>query len=265
MKRRCGDARNLPFLFLVFPKPVLLDDSTAKNLQVCGMSIAALVQRGRRREHGRARRNGDVRWGAHVAGGGRGVSLTWSVPSHKSKFTNEKNTTSTPDLRRHMAPPHPRFPPLRISPHDASRTERGFVRARKRPSHPSGQFSGPSLFIARRRLARVIHHHQPERHRNGCIKLIHHNTTHPEPKKNMGSALAHRYETSRPSSSSLPSLTQGAKQDQRPVLRSSASFKTRLSKPGARAFTMPAALSPVVVLLASKSTSALASMMRISV
>ena len=61
-------------------------------------------------------------------------------------FTNEKNTTSTPDLRRHMAPPHQRFFPSRIFPHDAPRTEREFVRARRRPGLPRGQFSGPWLF-----------------------------------------------------------------------------------------------------------------------
>ena len=61
-------------------------------------------------------------------------------------FTNRKNTTSTPDLRRHMTSPHLRFFPLRVFPHDASRTEREFLRARRRPGLPWGKFSGPWLF-----------------------------------------------------------------------------------------------------------------------
>ena len=60
-------------------------------------------------------------------------------------FTNEKNTTSTPDLRRRMTPPHQRFSP-RIFPQDASRAEREFVRAQRRPGLPRDQFSGPWLF-----------------------------------------------------------------------------------------------------------------------
>ena len=39
----------------------------------------------------------------------------------------EKNNTSTPDLWRHMTPPHQRFPPG--FPRDTSRAEREFVRA----------------------------------------------------------------------------------------------------------------------------------------
>ena len=52
-------------------------------------------------------------------------------------------------LRRHMmTPPHQRFPPSRISPHDAPRTERDFLSAQRRPGLPRGQFSGPWLFSA---------------------------------------------------------------------------------------------------------------------
>ena len=61
-------------------------------------------------------------------------------------FTNEKKTTSTPDLRRRMASPYQRFFLPRVFPHDVSRTEREFVRARRRPGLPRGQFSGPWLF-----------------------------------------------------------------------------------------------------------------------
>ena len=60
--------------------------------------------------------------------------------------TSEKKTTSTPDLRRHMTSSPQRFFPSRIFPHDVSRTEREFVRARRRPGLPRDQFSGPWFF-----------------------------------------------------------------------------------------------------------------------
>ena len=82
-------------------------------------------------------------------------------------FTNEKNTTSTPDLRRHMTPPHLRFPPLRIFPHDASRTEREFVRARRRPGLPRDQFSGPWLFSTAE--ARTINSSSSSRNSRFCL------------------------------------------------------------------------------------------------
>ena len=72
-------------------------------------------------------------------------------------FTNEKNTTSTPDLRRHMTPPHLRFPP------GFSRTIRPgqsaslYAPEGDRVSHGTSFLAPGSL--ARRRLARLIHHH----------------------------------------------------------------------------------------------------------
>ena len=77
-----------------------------------------------------------------------------------------------------MAPcgvtPRAFFP--RISSPDVSRTEREFARAQRGPGLSRGQFSappGPLQIVARRRLARVIHHHQaghsPERAMEGRI------------------------------------------------------------------------------------------------
>ena len=76
-----------------------------------------------------------------------------------SSSSSSSSTTSTPDLRRHMTPPHQRF----FSPPGFSRTMRpgqsATLRAPKgdRVSHGASFLTPGSL--ARRRPARVIHHH----------------------------------------------------------------------------------------------------------
>ena len=73
-------------------------------------------------------------------------------------FTNEKNTTSTPDLRRRMTPPHQRFSSPGFSrtmcPGQSASL---YAPEGDRVSHGTSFLAPGSL--ARRRLARVIHHH----------------------------------------------------------------------------------------------------------
>ena len=75
----------------------------------------------------------------------------------------EKNNTSTPDLWRHTTPPHQRFPP------GFSRTMRPgqsaslYAPSEDRVSHGTSFLAPGSL--ARRRHARVIHHHRLHRGR----------------------------------------------------------------------------------------------------
>ena len=72
------------------------------------------------------------------------VNVLWQVPP--PIYERKEN-------HKHPGPaaPYDAIPPAvlvlpRIFPHDVSRTERGFLRARRRPGLPRGQFSGPWLF-----------------------------------------------------------------------------------------------------------------------